>query len=474
MDFVGFERDKKRASNLRRAISPMNDSRRHHISGLHQLAGNRVVSQLVVQLQRRGAPAATLSRSQQLAAEISQHVNRGRFVEPQESMPEGVAGPPQSGGAFWLLNGLNPTDLADVLRDCGPTTRQQLLAHVAETTGRYDTPRLTAALRASSWGEVHAGVSGISLLDSIRAAQSGSPPTSFAAVWSQLAGGARPRVIETLRILPRDVLNTLQSRLSEAPASDRMMLSDVITDLLGTGTDMSSSDVIDLATVRGIDRTMASIYNLRGQMLQEQAAALGINTSAAAGIMKVESGGATFSDATNLSIVRFENHVLWNRWGATNPQAFNQHFDFLRPRGQNHADGHRFRASPTDSWAEFHGNQRAERNVLNFAIGLAGDVAYESASFGAGQIMGFNHAQVGFPSARAMAEQFDRSERAQISGIFDYIRVARLSGAINSGNYAAVAAGYNGSGQVATYSALMQDAADAYARVTRGKRHVIP
>ena len=38
----------------------------------------------------------------------------------------------------------------------------------------------------------------------------------------------------------------------------------------------------------------------------------------------------------------------------------------------------------------------------------------------------------------------------------------------------AVARGYNGAGQVDAYAARMENAADAYARVTVGKRNVIP
>jgi hypothetical protein len=413
--------------------------------------------------QRRQLPSRlrASTRGPEVARQAAEQVGRGRFIE--------------SGGAFWLINGLNPTDLLDALRECGPGVRQQLLAHVNDTAGRYDSPRLTAALRAASWEEHRAGIAGIGLLDTIRAAQAGPPPTSFARVWAQLAGRSRPHVIEILRVLPREVLTTLRDRLSDAPSgADQRRFTEVITDLLGAGTDMSASDVIDLEPLHDLDKKMAKIYDLRGQMLHEQAAALGINTAAAAGIMQVESGGETFSPATSLSIVRFENHVFWGRWGRTHPHQFDQHFDFLRPPGEDHTQGHLFRARPTDAWSTFHGNHTRERAVLNFAISLAGDTAYECASFGAGQTMGFNHTMVGFPTARAMAEQYDRSERAQITGIFQYIRGAGLAAAINRRDFAAVARGYNGPAKVAEYSPAMQAAADTYARVTAGKRHVIP
>jgi hypothetical protein len=237
---------------------------------------------------------------------------------------------------------------------------------------------------------------------------------------------------------------------------------------------MAGDDVIDVEPLRGLDRTMADIYNQRGRLLFEQATALGINTASAAGIMKVESGGATFSGATDKSLMRFENHVFFRRWGNANAAAFNDHFRFDQGAGAHAWEGHRYRDAPTDPWNEFHGNQSRERHVLELAVGLAGDVAYECASFGAGQVMGFNFATVGFASAREMVEQYDRSERSQITGIFEYIQGAHLEGAIRAGDYRAVARGYNGAGQVDAYAARMENAADAYARVTAGKRNVIP
>lgn len=444
------------------------------VLALQRGAGNHAVAGL---LGGAAAPArrlgrAVLARSAAMAPQVTAQVAQGRFIEAEETMPPGAYGPPQSGGAFWLLNGLNEVDLNDVLRAVGHRVRGQLLAHIDETAGRYDTPRLKAALRAESWGEHDAGVSGIGLLDAIRTAQAGT--ISFADVWAQLAGKRRPELIATLRVLPRESITTLQGHLGEAPAAEQTMLGEIMTDLLGSGTDMSADDVIDLEPLRGQDRTMASIYNLRGRLLQEQAAGLGINTAAAAGIMQVESGGATFSDATNRSITRFENHVFWDRWGHSNQHTFNDHFQFAQTPGQKRFEGHQFRNSPTGAWAGFHGNQTREREVLEFAVSLAGDVAYECASFGAGQIMGFNHATVGFTTAREMVEAYDRSERAQITGIFDYIRSARLAAAVNRGDFRAVARGYNGGGQVDAYAARMESAARSYAMVTTGKLHVIP
>jgi hypothetical protein len=434
------------------------------VLALHNGAGNRAVAALLRRSRPPGPGATTAQR-------VRDEVVRGRIADGEEPVPAGMQGPPAPASAFWILNGLAPAELLEVLRALGADVRAQLLAHVGETAGRYDTPRLAAALRAQAAGEHAAGVRAIELLDETRRAQASG---SFAAVWGHVSGRSRPELIATLRILPRETRALLQGRLAEAPAADRPKLTDVLADLLDTGTDMAADDVIDLQPLRGLDRLMASIYNQRGRMLFEQASALGINTAAAAGIMKVESGGQTFNAATDKAIMRFENHQLWRRWGRSHAASFDAHFQFARGKGESAFTGHRYRDSATDPWSDFHGNQERERHVLDLAVRVAGDVAYECASFGAGQVMGFNHALLGFPSAKEMVERYDRGERAQITGIFEYIRGAHLADAVKRGDFEAVASGYNGPGQVKVYAGLMREAAQAYARVTAGRRNVIP
>jgi N-acetylmuramidase len=201
----------------------------------------------------------------------------------------------------------------------------------------------------------------------------------------------------------------------------------VISDLLGVGSDMQASDVIDVEGLSGLDSTMAKIYNYRGQSIEESARDLGIPTHAAAGIMKVESGGATFSQATDQTILRFENHVFWKEWGKRHQTEFNLHFDFNRKKGEKPYEGHRFRKLPTESWEVCHKNQVQEWDIVNFAAILSNtETAYKSASWGAGQIMGSNASTVGYSSAVQMVTAFNQSERSQVTGIFEFIRSRNL------------------------------------------------
>jgi hypothetical protein len=379
------------------------------------------------------------------------------------------AGPPAPGGAFYYLNGLNPTDLSATLRAIGPGTRALLFAHLNLADGKFDRPRLELALRSVAWNPRDGAGLNLSLLDDIRNAAGGPLTAAFA----RLHGLARAPISRLLATLDRPTLAQLRAHAGEAPPADQATLMLVLDDLLGTPT-MRADDVIDLAPLRGLDRTMADIYNTRGQYLAALAAELHISSATAAGIMKVESGGETFGSATNKPIVRLELHKLWHHWGHSHDELFNRHFHFHHP-DKNWQD-HRYRVDPTGPWQEYHDDQAREWAAVDFAAGLAGrEATYRSMSIGAGQIMGENFPSVGYASAVEMVEAFSRSERAQIHSIFDFIRHdPHLVTAVQWGDFERLARAYNGPGQVAKYAAAIRDAAAAYTRVTHGKRHVSP
>lgn len=135
--------------------------------------------------------------------------------------------------------------------------------------------------------------------------------------------------------------------------------------------------------------------------------------------------------------------TCFRTWGEANLAIFNQHYDFDRRAGHNH-EQHRFRADPNSDWDSYHArHQEGEWDALNFAGSLAGrEIAYRSMSSGAGQIMGFNHAKMGYPIAVAMFEAFAGSERAQVGSIFEFIeRTPGLTAAVRAGDYASTSWG---------------------------------
>jgi N-acetylmuramidase len=250
----------------------------------------------------------------------------------------------------------------------------------------------------------------------------------------------------------------------------------VLADLTGgggaTGHATTANDVIDLASVRGaVDRRCATIYNEMGQFIAAEAHRLGLSPAAVAALMIVESGGKAFGDRDR-PIARFENHVFDRQWGTANAAVFAQHFQYNSWRGATH----RFRELPTDPWLACHRNQTVEWQCIELAARLAGpEPALRSASFGAGQIMGFNHARVGFASATAMVEAFTASLRAQVTAILSFIGASTtLLAHAAAGQWLPIARAYNGGGQAAAYAAKIGSYHAAYGTVTRGMEHHVP
>ena len=231
---------------------------------------------------------------------------------------------------------------------------------------------------------------------------------------------------------------------------------------------LAATDKIDLSKHSGLDRKMADIYNTKGSYLKDAASALGISPAAAAAVLKVESGGAGFSSLGKM-IIRFENHVFYKRWGKANSATFQKHFRY--GAGQSWK-GHEFRADANGSWGSFHGNQGKEWDVLEFARKLNNDAALQSISMGIAQIMGFNYAGLGYSSVQEMFDHMAGGLRPQLDGMFSFIKNKKTCiDGLRGGDYVKFATGYNGSGQAASYGALIETAAKAYARVSAGRKH---
>jgi len=229
---------------------------------------------------------------------------------------------------------------------------------------------------------------------------------------------------------------------------------------------MKPDDFVSLDNISGIERSMAAIYNSRGKYLKENATALGISASGLAAVLTVESGGRGFGNDGRI-IVRFENHVFWRQWGRAHEIDFNRYFRFS---AQEPWKEHAWRENPTVSWLPCHTSQSSEWQVLEFAKTMDGTAALKSASYGAGQVMGFNHAIVGYDSVQEMVRGFDENIRPQLDAIIAFVqRNPKCMNGLRSKNYVLFASGYNGPGQAVVYGTLIQRAAEAYARITQGK-----
>ncbi|MEZ4673992.1 MAG: N-acetylmuramidase domain-containing protein [Caldilineaceae bacterium] len=206
-------------------------------------------------------------------------------------------------------------------------------------------------------------------------------------------------------------------------------------------------------------KNLAGIWNRYGGLLTLLANRLQIDPTVAVAVLAVESGGAAFAGDGRM-IIRFENHLFYSDWGEQHQALFFQHFDFNREHNQSWLN-HRWRPKADQPFQQMHsgdaGTQALEWRVLDFAASLDDTAAKRSISMGAPQILGRNHARIGYATVQEMFSAFVADERNHILGLFDFIRTdAALVDALRRGDYVAFARGYNGSGQAEHYGELIR------------------
>lgn len=209
-------------------------------------------------------------------------------------------------------------------------------------------------------------------------------------------------------------------------------------------------------------RGLARTWNRYGGMLGTLSQLLGLEAAAAVAVLYTESSGSGFAGDGRM-IIRFENHIFWRRWGQQHPDTFHAHFTFDSTKAWK---GHQFRADPNGTLEPFHGKQSREWQVLEFARGLDEKAALSSISMGAPQIMGFNHALIGYETAREMFDRFESSARFHILGLFDFIKgpgcCSPMVDALRRRSFETFAARYNGPGQADVYGGRIADYRDFF------------
>lgn len=167
-------------------------------------------------------------------------------------------------------------------------------------------------------------------------------------------------------------------------------------------------------------------------------------------ILQIESGGRSLGDDKR-PIIRFEAHIFKQQLG--NNALFDQHFRFGAPiwTGQQMlVDG---------EWKDIHvGSQAREWQAFEKAATLDYEAAAQSISMGAPQIMGFNHASIGYPSATAMLEAFGEESIQTIAFINFILGRQSLVLAVRNKDWREIARIYNGAGNVDQYAPLLQGA----------------
>lgn len=165
----------------------------------------------------------------------------------------------------------------------------------------------------------------------------------------------------------------------------------------------------------------------------------------------IESGGEAFG-LEGKPIIRFENHVFFDQ--LANPVLYYKYFNH-----DSNVHSHRWRKDENSEWVEFHGNQKLEWQVYEFAKTLDESAASNSISMGMAQIMGFNYDDIGYLSSTHMLNAFSQSGApgyvAQVFAFFGFCLSRQgLMDHLRNKNWLQFALIYNGA---ASYANLLEE-----------------
>lgn len=155
-------------------------------------------------------------------------------------------------------------------------------------------------------------------------------------------------------------------------------------------------------------------------------ARIGVGEDEIHAVLDVESAGTGF-DRKRRPRMLFEPHVFWRELGPGEKRDLAVAKGLAYPRWR--------RNYPPDSYPR-----------IIAAMAIDEDAALRSCSWGLGQIMGFNCLKAGYPTARAMVEDFLDDEENHLNAMVTFIIQSGLDDELRRHDWAGFARGYNGSG----------------------------
>ena len=145
---------------------------------------------------------------------------------------------------------------------------------------------------------------------------------------------------------------------------------------------------------------------------------------------EVESAGDGFIAGTGQPKILYERHIMYRRLrdaGLDAKAAAREHPGLVNTRPGGYAGG------------------AAEHERLRRATAIDNTSAYESASWGAFQVMGYHWEHLGYSSVQALVDDARESEAAQLGMLVRFIEAdSRLHAALRRHDWPRVAAIYNG------------------------------
>lgn len=154
-------------------------------------------------------------------------------------------------------------------------------------------------------------------------------------------------------------------------------------------------------------------------------AKIGVGEDEIHAFMDVEAAGSGF-DEHGRPKMRFEYHKFYKQLRGKQLQtAINMKLAYKSWKSGKH---------PRDMYP-----------ILQRAMKINATAALKSASWGLGQIMGYNHAAAGYPTVQAMVKDFMADEDNHLEGMVGFLIANHLDDDLREHRWSGLARGYNGS-----------------------------
>lgn len=170
-------------------------------------------------------------------------------------------------------------------------------------------------------------------------------------------------------------------------------------------------------------------------------------------IIAIESGGQGIVDGK--PIIRFEPHIFEQYVDA---DTFKRHFAYGDPNNPAVKPWQNRRMNDGSGWQSLEDEgQKDQWRAYELARRLNPEGAAKSISVGVGQIMGFHHKSLGYPTVDQMLEAF-KSVPMQLVGMVNFILGRpELTKAVANKDWRTIARIYNGAGNIDYYAGLLEN-----------------
>lgn len=220
----------------------------------------------------------------------------------------------------------------------------------------------------------------------------------------------------------------------------------------------ATSGYIAEAAQNGVPILASISITQQQQVIYQEAERLDLSPEIALAVFAVESAPHDLP-GPHLPL-NLEPHILIDYLILTAPaqrNTFFNHFAYGSPPWTDQGWSY----GPDSNWMPLGLDQHNQRLAIDLACRLFGrEAALRATSMGPGQIMGFNHKEMGYTDARTMFDTWRAEPLAAVRSFFRYLETSGLLTPLRQRDWEAFAMGYNGVGNHQSYAAKLARSVD--------------